>query len=223
VKPLPWVDDPRTTPDLLLQRLREKAPHLLRTERGIDFDPWWRKKRGYFQEKELEPTPENLRAFNAERASDPLMEGMRIEGMPWGAGWMCICAGVAKWAQGALTHILGLEKDLEEATGLASRRGTRVVELEAQVVALEARAQRAETSLAETQVALQETTAQGRAALQEAEGRWLDVSRELRSSRSSEEAWKVSAESAHRALEVLRVATKITLEGEGTALARRDG
>lgn len=113
MKPLTWTDDKTVTPDQLLERLRQKAPHLLRLERGPDFDPWWRKNSGYAQDAALEPTPDNMRIFNAQVGSDALMQGMRIIGMPWAADWICICAGVAKWAESALAHMVGLERDLE--------------------------------------------------------------------------------------------------------------
>lgn len=217
MRPLTWTDDKTTTPDLLLARLRQRASHLLRLERGPDFDPWWRKKWRYMQDAALENTPENVRDFNAKVGSDALTEGMRLTGMPWGADWMCICAGVAKWAESALCHMIDLERDLEasearraeaERAGAASLAAERADHLGTSRALMESDArERAglarEEALGEKVADLERRLVQAQAALSTAQRDGSEMRRVLASVEGERNAWRTTAESLRASMAML--------------------
>lgn len=217
MRPLTWTDDKTTTPDLLLARLRQRASHLLRLERGPDFDPWWRKRAGYMQDAALDRTEQNIRDFNAKVGSDALMEGMRILGMPWGADWMCICAGVAKWAESALCHMIDLERDLEasearraeaERAGAASLAAERLAHQATsqslgEAIAHERAGLAREEALGEKVADLERRLAQAQADLSNAQRDGAEARRVLASVEGERNAWRTTAESLRASMAML--------------------
>lgn len=217
MRPLTWTDDKTTTPDHLLERLRQKAPHLLRLERGPDFDPWWRKRAGYMQDAALDRTEQNVRDFNAKVGSDALMEGMRILGMPWGAGWMCICAGVAKWAESALAHMIDLERDLEasearraeaERAGAASLAAERLAhqgtsQSLGEAIARERAGLAREEALGDRVADLERRLAQAQADLSNVQRDGAEMRRVLTSVEGERDAWRTTAESLRVSMAML--------------------
>ena len=234
MKPLTWTDDKTTTPDLLLARLRQRASHLLRTERGPDFDPWWRKRVGYLQDAALDRTEQNVRDFNAKVGSDALMEGMRLIGMPWGADWMSTCAGVAKWAESALCHMIDLERDLEAsearrveaeragAAGLAAERlahrGTSQSLGEA--IAREHAGLAREEALGEKVADLERRLAQAQADLSNAQRDGAEVRRVLASVEGERDAWRTTAESLRASMAMLWTVMRPVVHQHDPAAAR---
>lgn len=226
MKPLRWVDDPSTTPDALLKRLQQYAGHLLHTDsarnRGPDFDPLWKKRRGYVDaDAPLENTDKNRADFNRVVASDALMQGLRIAEMPWGAGWMCICAGMAKWGQAALLHILELEHELAAAEAERDTNAAKLEQLRRAHTADRAWAA-AEHGAALAQVEHAHACERARADAAETEVRRLGEERQRRTEAEAQvaalsataEAWRTAAQATQRALEVLRVAAGIHVQEE---------
>lgn len=217
MRPLTWTDSKTTTPDTLLARLRQCASHLLRSEHGPNFDPWFWKKFGYMQDAALEPTDDNVRKFNAKVGSDALTEGMRILGMPWGAGWMCICAGVAKWAESALCHMIDLERDLEasearrveaERAGVASLAAERLAHQDTsqslgEAIARECAGLAREDALGDKVADLERRLAQAQADLSNAQRDGAEVRRVLVSVEGERNAWRTTAESLRASMAML--------------------
>lgn len=193
----------------VLLRLRRHAGHLLRNDRGPDFDPDWRVKIGYSGAVRVEDSPEARRAFNEHYASDALLQGLGLSGVPWGAPWMALAASVAKWADGALRHIEKLEADLQRTGADLADKETllarsRYGEAVMTSTLAEERAGRAAEREGASRAA-QEAAEQVRALTED-----LRLARaDAREARAAEAAWRATAGAATDALYILRVALRI--------------